>query len=62
MVFELQNGLIKILLFKKNDLFIFNFFKKFIFLIKKKSTYCNEIFKVNRCNMWNLLQRKSSVA
>ena len=25
-------------------------------------TYCNENFKVNRCNIWNLLQWKSSVA
>ena len=33
-----------------------------IIILIKKSTYCNGIFKVNRCNMWNLLQRKSSVA
>ena len=35
-----------------NDLNIFKLKKKNIF--NKKITYCNEIFKVNRCNIWNL--------
>ena len=54
MVFELQNRLMKKLLFKKM-IYLFLILFKFIFF-NKKSTYCNEIFKVNRCNMWNLLQ------
>ena len=58
MVFELQNRLIKNYNLK-NDLFIFKL-KKNIF--NKKIAYCNENFKVNHCNIWNLLQRKSSVA
>ena len=58
MVFELQNKLMKKLLLKKNNLFIFKFF----FLKFNKKIYCNKIFKVNCCNIWNLLQQKSSIA